>query len=85
MCLVRVLLEMRVLFEGGPYTRKYGIQVMFRINVHVAYSFLYIFLPCRNLLGPVYSHFEYESLSIELPNSEISFHELLNFYLFLSQ
>ena len=23
MCLVRALLEMRVLFEGGPYMRKY--------------------------------------------------------------
>ena len=26
MCLVRALLEMRVLFEGGPYMRKYGMH-----------------------------------------------------------
>ena len=27
MCLVRALLEMQVLFEAGPYMRKYSIQI----------------------------------------------------------
>ena len=53
---LRVLLELRVLFEGGPYMRKYGyflmktLDYLFQLYLSIKLGFLLVIVKCWDCL-----------------------------------